>query len=126
MKKTEENCIRGCANVGMINNNIQEIDRLNEQLEQTAQVLNLAGNGTRLKILYIIHKEGKVCVCDLSDILNLSVSAISQHLRKLKDGKLLQSSKVGQTIYYQFNTASKGTLEKIFNIFNYKTTKKVA
>ena len=126
MKKTEENCIRGCANVNLINENIKEINKLENQIERSAQVLNLAGSKTRLKILYIISKEDKVCVCDLSDILNISVSAISQHLRKLKDGNLLQSQKEGQTIYYELHQESKNTLGKIFKAFNYKLIKKAA
>lgn len=124
--KTEETCIRGCANISLINDNIKAIDALNDQFERTAQILSLAGNETRLKILYIINQEEKVCVCDLGDILNVSVSAISQHLRKMKDGNLLKSNKEGQTIYYKINSQSKETLNKIFTMFDDNTVQKVA
>lgn len=126
MKKTEENCIRGCANVNLINRSISKVNELSEQVELTAKILNLAGNETRLKILYLIKTEKKVCVCDLSDILGISVSAISQQLRKLKDGNLLKSEKEGQTIYYHIHPSSSETLKHIFEIFNHKIIKKVA
>jgi len=95
MKKTEENCIRGCANVNLINRGIEEVNNLTSQIELTAKILNLIGNETRLKILLLIKKEKKVCVCDLSDILGISISAVSQQLRKLKDTHLLKSEKEG-------------------------------
>lgn len=126
MKKTEENCIRGCANVNLINKGISEINELSEQVELTAKILSLAGNETRLKILYLIKTEKKVCVCDLSDILGISVSAISQQLRKLKDGNLLKSTKEGQTIYYHIYPVAEEMLAHIFEIFNHKIIKKVA
>ena len=53
-----------------------------------------------LKILYLLHKEGEMCPCDLSDILEISVGGISQHLRKLKDGGIIKDKKVGQTVFY--------------------------
>ncbi|MDZ7694978.1 MAG: ArsR family transcriptional regulator [Balneolaceae bacterium] len=35
--------------------------------------------------------EEHLCPCDLSDILDMSVPAVSQHLRKLKDGGLVDN-----------------------------------
>ena len=126
MKKTEENCIRGCANVNLINRGILEVNDLSEQIEKAAKILNLVGNETRLKILLLIKNEQKVCVCDLSDILGISISAVSQQLRKLKDTHLLKSEKEGQTIYYNIHPDFEEILTHIFEIFNHKSIKKVA
>lgn len=126
MEKTEENCIRGCANVNLINRGILEVNELAEQIEKVAKILNLLGNDTRLKILLLIKGEQKVCVCDLSDILGVSVSAISQQLRKLKDSNLLKSEKEGQTIYYNIHPNSQEIVAHLFEIFNHKSIKKVA
>jgi len=126
MKKTEENCIRGCANVNLINRGIQKIKTLSSQIELTAKILNLVGNETRLKILWLIKNEKKVCVCDLSDILGISISAVSQQLRKLKDTHLLKSVKEGQTIFYHIHPNTEEVLNHILEIFNYKMIKKVA
>lgn len=126
MKKTEENCIRGCANVNLINRGILEVNDLSEQIEKAAKILNLVGNETRLKILLLIKNEQKVCVCDLSDILGISISAVSQQLRKLKDTHLLKSEKEGQTIYYNIHPDSQEILEHIFEIFEHQSIKKVA
>ena len=93
-------CIRVLADPVQIEDCKDTLDRLNEDLLLATQVFNLSGNAARLKILFLLHKEGKMCPCDLSDILDISVGGISQHLRKLRDGKLIKDKKVGQTVFY--------------------------
>lgn len=124
--KTKENCIRDCANVNLINRGINKLEEISNDIFRTSQILNLAGNETRLKILYLVKTESKVCVCDLSDILGISISAISQQLRKLKDSYLLRSEKVGQTIYYHINTEAADIIEHIFRLLNTSILKKTA
>jgi DNA-binding transcriptional ArsR family regulator len=93
-------CIRVLADPVQIKDCKGSLMRLDEDLSLTTQIFNLSGNAARLKILFLLHKEGEMCPCDLSDILDISVGGISQHLRKLKDGKLIKDKKVGQTVFY--------------------------
>lgn len=116
--KTEQNCIRGCANVNLINRGIKKLEEISNEISQASQIMNLAGNDTRLKILYLVMAEDKICVCDLSDILGISISAISQQLRKLKESNLLRSEKIGQTIYYHINSDSIEIINHIFILLN--------
>lgn len=118
MIKTVESCIRECANVEMINRGHQLIKENEEKLDEFSAILNLLGNSTRLKIIYLIRQEEKICVCDLSDILNFSISAISQQLKKLKDLKVLSSVKDGQTIYYSIHPKHKNTIDSILTLLN--------
>jgi DNA-binding transcriptional ArsR family regulator len=83
-----------------------------------ASALSLAGNEVRLKILFLLLEEGQLCPCDLSDILGMNISAISQHLRKLKDGGLIEFKKTGQTIFYSVNAEYAGILKPIFQLIN--------
>ncbi|HEX9657393.1 MAG TPA: metalloregulator ArsR/SmtB family transcription factor [Bacteroidota bacterium] len=69
-------------------------------LETLANLLGTAGNLQRLKILYLLHAHKEMCVCDLAEVLALTDSAASQHLRKLKDQNIVKSRRKGQTIYY--------------------------
>jgi len=39
-------------------------------------------------------------VCDLAEVLELAGSAVSQHLRKLKDKNIVKTRRQGQTIHY--------------------------
>lgn len=69
-------------------------------LETLADSLAVAGNSQRLKILYLLHAHHEMCVCDLAEVLELTDSAASQHLRKLKDKNLVKTRRDGQTIFY--------------------------
>ncbi len=99
MGKTNS-CIRVYANENQINNCKEDLVKAQEPISRLSKVLNLAGNEVRLKILFLLHQEGEMCPCDLSDVLGITVSGISQHLRKMKDGGLVRDKKIGQTIFY--------------------------
>ncbi|MBL1280776.1 MAG: winged helix-turn-helix transcriptional regulator [Fluviicola sp.] len=126
MNKTENNCIRDCANVELINQSISDLSQISMKISKTSKILNLIGNETRLKILYLIKKERKICVCDMSDILDISVSAISQQLKKLKEAHLLTSVKKAQTIYYHIHPISQEVIDHVFEIFKKELIIKVA
>jgi DNA-binding transcriptional ArsR family regulator len=95
-----EKCCRIFADSGQINNCKKIIEANQHLFTELSQVLSLAGNEARLKILFLLYKEKELCPCDISDILEMTGPAISQHLRKLKDGDIIKSRKTGQTIYY--------------------------
>lgn len=111
-----EPCIRVFADVEQINQCKEEISRVEDSIVSVSRALSLAGNEVRLKMLYLLHKETKMCPCDLSDILGMSVPAISQHLRKLKDAGLVSAKKVGQTIFYSIVKEHNQILDPIFKL----------
>lgn len=110
----ETTCIRVFADEQQIKNCKTEIGKVETSIEMLSKALNLAGNEVRLKILYLLFSEERLCVCDLSDILSMSPPAISQHLRKLKDGNVIQNQRVAQTIYYSLNPQYKVLLQGFF------------
>ncbi len=69
-------------------------------LATLADLLNVGGNMQRLNMIYLLHAHKEMCVCDLAEVLELTVSAASQHLRKLKDKNIVRARREGQTIYY--------------------------
>ena len=60
----------------------------------------LAGE-TRLKIISLLGDSGELCVCDLASVLEMTPAAVSQHLSRLRSGRLVQSRRDGMTIYYR-------------------------
>ena len=70
-------------------------------IDETAELMKLAGNSTRLKLLYLLETLNEVSVSDLSELLSVSVSAVSQHLSKLKAYGLVSYRRDAQTIYYR-------------------------
>jgi len=88
---------------GLIKKNINQLEGLNT----LADLLSVVGNAVRLKIVYLLYAHKELCVCDLAEILGMSNSAISQHLRKLKDKLVVKSRKDSQT--FRNITASEKT-----------------
>jgi len=115
---TENTCIRVLADINQIKTCRERIKNIDGSLSVLGNVLNLAGNDVRLKILLLLQEEGQLCPCDLSDILGMNTSPISQHLRKLKDGKIVVSKKTGQTIFYSINPAYTDIFKPIFKLLN--------
>lgn len=109
-------CIRLEADAKQIMDCRSSIAALDNSMSFVAEVLNLAGNKVRLQILFLLQRENRLCVCDLSDILQMNVSAISQHLRKLKDRDLIYATKEAQTIFYALDTNKLATLNPILDL----------
>ncbi len=106
-------CIRVLADPVQIRECKIILSQIDLPLVQINKVLNLAGNLVRLKILFLLQREKEMCPCDLSDILGMTVPAISQHLRKMKDGGLIADKKVGQTIFYSIVDESIAVIQPI-------------
>ena len=65
-------------------------------------MLKLLANAKRLMILCHLVK-GEKSVGQLSDLVGLSQSALSQHLAKMRDLKIVDSDKQGQMVYYKIS-----------------------
>jgi DNA-binding transcriptional ArsR family regulator len=113
-------CIRQLADTKQIFRCKDRVSELKFSFDYLSRGIELAGNNVRLKILYLIYEENRLCVCDLSDILGMTVSAISQHLRKLKDRKLIQSEKEAQTVFYSLTKEYGIILQPFFKILDDK------
>jgi DNA-binding transcriptional ArsR family regulator len=72
-------------------------------LEEAAELFALASNSTRLKILFLLDRLKELCVCDLAEMLGVTVSAVSQHLAKLRAYGLTSNRREAQTIYYRLS-----------------------
>ncbi len=118
-----EQCIRLYADPAQIKTCKEKIRATEKSLLQLVNVLALAGNDVRLKILYLLEEEDELCPCDLSVILGMSIPAVSQHLRKLKDGNIIQARKEGQTIYYSLRDEHLKILKPFFKHINQQNLK---
>ncbi|NBC27808.1 MAG: metalloregulator ArsR/SmtB family transcription factor [Bacteroidetes bacterium] len=125
MKK--QSCIRDVADLQQINSCIRKLHDVEPSIATLAGILKLAGSDARLKILYLLKDEPELCPCDLADILDMTVPAVSQHLRKLKDGGLLSSYRDGKQIFYVLREPYREILEPLFsNITKNKLMKIIA
>lgn len=72
--------------------------------KSAANLFKAFADPTRLRILQALAVE-EHCVCDLSAVVNLSLSAISHQLRILRDTGLVVNRREGKMIYYMLHDA---------------------
>ena len=70
-----------------------------ETLYDLAELFKIFGDSTRIKILYALF-EAELCVCDISQLVGVSQTAISHQLRILKNAKLVKFRREGKTVFY--------------------------
>ena len=109
-------CIRVEADLKQITDCKNTLLELNDSFDLLSNALNLAGNKVRLQILFLLSQEQELCVCDLSDMLNMKISAISQHLRKLKDRNIVYTERKAQTIFYNLSEEYKNIFSPFFEL----------
>ena len=73
-----------------------------EDIAQTADLLKAVADKNRLKIINLLSC-GKMCVCKITENLELSQPNISHHLRVLKKAGLIKSTKRGKWVDYELN-----------------------
>lgn len=64
-----------------------------------AEVFKALGQEIRLKIISLLA-EHEFCVCEMEEILGITQSAVSQHLRVLRQAGLVEEEKIGQWVFY--------------------------
>ena len=75
------------------------IEQLLPKAEQAEAFLKALANKHRLMVLCELH-QGERSVGTLMDAVGLSQSALSQHLAKLREDKLVVTRRDAQTSYY--------------------------
>lgn len=69
------------------------------ELFALADFYKIFGDGTRIRILFVLY-DTELCVCDIAELLGMTVSAISHQLRVLKQARLVKYRRAGKTVYY--------------------------
>jgi len=70
-------------------------------LAEATAVLGLMSHGDRLRVLCNLSTEGEMTVGQLLERIDLSGSALSQHLAKLRKQGLVETRKDRQNVYYR-------------------------
>ena len=73
-----------------------------EIIFDVAELFKVFGDTTRMRIICAL-KENELCVGDIAEITNTTISAISHQLRILKQAKLVKYRKECKTVYYSLD-----------------------
>jgi len=86
-----------------IKNQSHNLEDMNKNVKKAEAMLKILANSKRLMILCNLVKEEKT-VGELCKIIDLSQSALSQHLAKMRALNLVEANKVGQEVFYRIES----------------------
>ena len=73
-----------------------------ESARRVADTFRLLGQETRVRIVDALT-QGELCVCDLSVLLDMKISAVSHQLALLKHHNIVRGRRSGKMIYYSLD-----------------------
>jgi len=94
--------------INKVNEYMMDIDTLNN----LTKLFKTIADPTRIKILWALDKS-ELCVCDISELLQMSSSAISHQLRVLKEEGLVKNRKSGKNVFYSLKDEH---VKQLYNI----------
>src|ERR1700704_307929 len=72
-----------------------------EHAQRMARIAKALGDPVRLQLVDVLRKHaGKVCVCELVPLFDLSQPTVSHHLKVLRDAGIVGSERRGLWAYY--------------------------
>ncbi len=80
-----------------------------EEVNNLSQTFGILSDPTRTKIIFALSKK-ELCVCDISNLLNVSISAVSHQLRILRNSRLVKYRKSGKMVFYSLDDKHISTL----------------
>jgi len=74
-----------------------------DQAVELARLFKAMGDPVRLRLLSLIasHEGGEACVCDLTDVFELTGPTISHHLKVLREAGLITGERRGTWVFYR-------------------------
>lgn len=78
---------------------------LRERLLEVAglsELFKVLGDETRTRILYLLSLQ-ELCVCDIAEIMEMSLPAVSHHLRLLKAMRIVKYRRDGKQVFYSLD-----------------------
>ena len=70
-----------------------------EIIYELSDFFKMIGDATRIRLLIALEKDEK-CVGELAELLSMTKSAVSHHLKALRGARLVRAEKRGKNVFY--------------------------
>jgi ArsR family transcriptional regulator, arsenate/arsenite/antimonite-responsive transcriptional repressor len=90
----------------------------NFNLTLGAQIFKACADESRLRILYLIYKNGEMCISDLENILGFTQAKTSRHLIYLKNSGILTYRRYNHWVFYQVKEEVQEIIKQIVQFLN--------
>jgi ArsR family transcriptional regulator len=74
-----------------------------DKLKKITKILKALSDESRVRIVNLLKAKAGVCVCEITEIINLSQPTISSHLKKLEEAGIISFKKDGLWVNYYLN-----------------------
>ena len=108
MKNKEETCDIAWIDKQKISN-VKKKMKSEATIERLSETFKVLGDKTRVKILFALLIQ-ELCVCEISELLGTTKSAISHQLRILRNTRLVKYRKDGKMAFYSLDDTHITTL----------------
>ena len=82
-------------------------------MDRLGRIFKALSDETRLTIMGLVFRHGHLCVCEVEQILGITQSKASRHLRYLRDAGVLEDQRNGLIVNYRLPGAQDGELSTI-------------
>jgi len=101
MEESQLICQDFCPNLQRVSE-VREKKLSEDVIQSLADIFQVLSTPTRIKIINALASR-ELCVCDISELLEMSQSAISHQLRILRNHNLVKNYKKGRSVYYSLD-----------------------
>ena len=84
--------------VDLVRSDMYDVDNVYD----LAELFKIFGDSTRLRIMSALLNH-ELCVCDISEVLEMNQSAISHQLRVLRTAGLIKVRRCGKSAFYSLD-----------------------
>jgi DNA-binding transcriptional ArsR family regulator/intracellular sulfur oxidation DsrE/DsrF family protein len=88
---------------------------MHNRATETAQLLRALANTSRLLILCRLYTLGEASAGQLAQDLSLGLSALSQHLNRMREENLLGQRRHGRQLFYRISDSASGQLPMLLS-----------
>lgn len=81
-------------------------------MQKLVTLAKILSDINRVKIIALLKRDSKLCVCEICDTLKLSQPLVSRHLKQMREAGLVSSKQSGKWNRYQL--LSNELLEYLF------------
>ena len=78
---------------------VRQVMEDTEVLYAVSDFFKVMSDSTRMRIMAVLD-SGELCVCDISELLGMTKSAVSHQLKVLKDAQLVKFRREGKNVFY--------------------------
>lgn len=88
-------------------------------MNQYTEKFKALADETRLRMIYLFLKaNSELCVCEVTDSLEIPQYNVSRHLKILKNAGLIQERKEGRWVYFSLAKGNDGFTETLWKTIN--------